>query len=324
MEALDQPDNFPQVFKKYQGLLSFPEKGLYACICSFVEETYLKSFLKDIVRILLSCGAESVFPVIYVKNSALFVLSSPTLAKQEKIRQSLEELHYPQQCVTFETSFLHGDTSEDLFAQIKEGEIKELNIVLKADVQGSIEAIRQSLEKLGNEEVRVNIIRTAVGGIREADVMLAAASNALIIGFNVRPDSGAKRLAEKEEIQINTYRVIYEAIEDVKSALSGMLDPDIKEVELGQAEIRSIFKVPKVGAVAGCYVTDGKLNRNARVRVVRDGVVIHDGNLASLKRFKDDVKEVKAGYECGLVFEGFNDIQELDQVEAYIMVEVPR
>ncbi len=175
---------------------------------------------------------------------------------------------------------------EDLFAQIKEGEIKELNIVLKADVQGSIEAIRQSLEKLGNDEVRVNIIRTAVGGIREADVMLAAASNALIIGFNVRPDANARKLAEKEEIQINTYRVIYEAIEDVKAALSGMLDPDIKEVELGQAEIRSIFKVPKVGAVAGCYITEGKFTRSARVRVVRDGVVIHEGNLASLKRFK--------------------------------------
>ena len=213
---------------------------------------------------------------------------------------------------------------EDLFAQIKEGEIKELNIILKADVQGSIEAIRQSLEKLGNAEVRVNIIRTAVGGIREADVMLAAASNALIIGFNVRPDVGARKLAEKEEIQINTYRVIYEAIEDVKAALSGMLSPDIKEVELGQAEVRSTFKVPKVGVVAGCYVTEGKIIRNARVRVVRDGVVIHDGNLGSLKRFKDDVKEVATGYECGLGFERFNDIKEGDILEAYTFEEVKR
>ena len=213
---------------------------------------------------------------------------------------------------------------EDLFAQIKEGEIKELNIVLKADVQGSIEAIRQSLEKLGNDEVRVNIIRTAVGGIREADVMLAAASNALIIGFNVRPDANARKLAEKEEIQINTYRVIYEAIEDVKAALSGMLDPDIKEVELGQAEIRSIFKVPKVGAVAGCYITEGKFTRAARVRVVRDGVVIHEGNLASLKRFKDDVKEVASGFECGLSIERFNDIKEGDILEAYTFEEVKR
>jgi len=215
-------------------------------------------------------------------------------------------------------------TLEDLFAQIKEGEIKELNIVLKADVQGSIEAIRQSLEKLGNDEVRVNIIRTAVGGIREADVMLAAASNAIIIGFNVRPDSGARKLAEKEEIQINTYRVIYEAIEDVKAALSGMLDPDIKEVELGQAEVRSIFRVPKVGTVAGCYITEGKFTRNARVRVVRDGVVIHEGNLASLKRFKDDVKEVASGYECGLSVERFNDIKEGDNMEAYTFEEVKR
>lgn len=213
---------------------------------------------------------------------------------------------------------------EDLFAQIKEGDIKELNIILKADVQGSIEAIRQSLEKLGNDEVRVNIIRTAVGGIREADVMLAAASNALIIGFNVRPDVGARKLAEKEEIQINTYRVIYEAIEDVKAALSGMLSPDIKEVELGQAEVRSTFKVPKVGLVAGCYVTEGKITRNARVRVVRDGVVIHDGNLGSLKRFKDDVKEVATGYECGMGFERFNDIKEGDILEAYTFEEVKR
>lgn len=213
---------------------------------------------------------------------------------------------------------------EDLFAQIKEGEIKELNIILKADVQGSIEAIRQSLEKLGNDEVRVNIIRTAVGGIREADVMLATASNALIIGFNVRPDVGARKLAEKEEVQINTYRVIYEAIEDVKAALSGMLDPDIKEVELGQAEVRNIFKVPKVGVVAGCYVTEGKFTRNAEVRVVRDGVVIHNGHLGSLKRFKDDVKEVASGYECGLSVERFNDIKEGDILEAYTFEEVKR
>lgn len=154
--------------------------------------------------------------------------------------------------------------------------------------------------------------------------MLAAASNALIIGFNVRPDANARKLAEKEEIQINTYRVIYEAIEDVKAALSGMLDPDIKEVELGQAEIRSIFKVPKVGAVAGCYITEGKFTRAARVRVVRDGVVIHEGNLASLKRFKDDVKEVASGFECGLSIERFNDIKEGDILEAYTFEEVKR
>lgn len=215
-------------------------------------------------------------------------------------------------------------TLEDIFAQIKEGEMKELNIILKADVQGSIEAIRQSLEKIGNAEVRVNIIRTAVGGIREADVMLAAASNAIIIGFNVRPDVNAKKLAEKEAVEVKTYRVIYEAIDDVKAALSGLLTPDLKEVELGQAEIRTIFRVPKIGAVAGCYVTDGKMVRNAKIRVVRDSVVIHDGVLASLKRFKDDVKEVATGYECGLSVENFNDIKEGDILEAYTFEEIKR
>lgn len=215
-------------------------------------------------------------------------------------------------------------TLEDIFAQIKDGEVKELNIILKADVQGSIEAIRQSLEKLGNSEVRVNIIRTAVGGIREADVMLAAASNAIIIGFNVRPDINAKRLAEKETVEVKTYRVIYEAIDDVKAALSGLLTPDIKEVDLGQAEVRTTFKVPKVGTVAGCYVTEGKITRHAKIRVLRDSVVIHDGELASLKRFKDDVKEVATGYECGIGMVGFNDIKEGDVLEAYTFEEIQR
>ncbi len=213
---------------------------------------------------------------------------------------------------------------EDIFAQIKEGEIKDLNIVLKADVQGSIEAIRQSLEKLSNDEVRVNIIRTAVGGIKEADVMLAAASNAIIIGFNVRPDSNAKKLSEKENVEVKTYRVIYDAIEDVRAALSGMLAPEIKEVELGQAEVRNTFKVPKVGTIAGCYVTEGKITRNAKLRVVRDGVVILDGEIASLRRFKDDVKEVAAGYECGIGIDKFNDIKEGDVLEAYTFEEIKR
>ena len=213
---------------------------------------------------------------------------------------------------------------EDIFAQIKDGEIKDLNIILKADVQGSIEAIRQSLEKLSNDEVRVSIIRTAVGGIKEADVMLAAASNAIIIGFNVRPDANAKKLSEKENVEIKTYRVIYDAIEDVKAALSGMLAPEIKEVELGQAEVRSVFKVPKVGAVAGCYVTEGKITRNAKIRLVRDGVVILDGEIASLRRFKDDVKEVASGFECGVGIDKFNDIKEGDVLEAYTFEEIKR
>lgn len=215
-------------------------------------------------------------------------------------------------------------TLEDIFAQIQEGEIRELNIVLKADVQGSIEAIKQSLEKVGTDEVRVNIIRTAVGGIREADVMLAAASNAIIIGFNVRPDLNARRLAEKEDIEIKSYRIIYDAIEDVKAALSGLLAPEIKEVELGQAEVRDTFKVPKIGVVAGCYVLEGKITRNAKVRVLRDSIVIHDGELASLKRFKDDAKEVAAGFECGINIERFNDIKVGDIFEAYIFEEIKR
>jgi len=213
---------------------------------------------------------------------------------------------------------------DDLFSQIQQGEVKDLNIILKADVQGSIEAIKQSLDKLSNEEVRVNIIHSAVGGIKETDVMLAAASNAIIIGFNVRPDTNAKKVSEKEDIDIRTYRVIYDAIEDVKAALSGLLAPEIKEVDLGQAEIRATFKVPKIGTIAGCYVTEGKITRNAKIRIVRDGVVIHDGELASLKRFKDDIKEAAAGYECGIGVERFNDLKEGDILEAYTFEEIKR
>ncbi|KJS87101.1 MAG: translation initiation factor IF-2 [Peptococcaceae bacterium BICA1-8] len=213
---------------------------------------------------------------------------------------------------------------DDLFSQIQQGEVKDLNIILKADVQGSIEAIRQSLDKLSNEEVRVNIIHSAVGGIKETDVMLATASNAIIIGFNVRPDTNAKKVSEKEDIDIRTYRVIYDAIEDVKAALSGLLAPEIKEVDLGQAEIRATFKVPKIGTIAGCYVTEGKIIRSAKIRIVRDGVVIHDGELASLKRFKDDIKEAAAGYECGIGVERFNDLKEGDILEAYTFEEIKR
>ena len=213
---------------------------------------------------------------------------------------------------------------EDLFTQIQQGDVQELNIVLKADTQGSIEAIKQSLEKLSTDEVRVNIIRTAVGGIRETDVSLAMASNAIIIGFNVRPDVNAKRLSEKEQVDVKTYSIIYEAIDDVKAAMSGLLAPDIKENELGQAEIRSIIKVPKVGNIAGCYVTDGKITRHSKIRVLREGIVIYDGEIASLKRFKDDVKEVASGYECGISLEKYNDFKEGDILEAYILEEVKR
>ena len=213
---------------------------------------------------------------------------------------------------------------DDLFSQIQEGNLKELNIVVKADVQGSVEAVKQSLVRLSNEEVVVKIVHGGVGAINESDVTLAAASNAIIIGFNVRPDVQAKAIAEQEGVDVRLYRVIYQAIEDVEAAMKGMLDPIFEEKVIGHAEIRQLFKSSGVGTIAGSYVMDGTFQRGCKVRITREGKQIFEGSLASLKRFKDDVKEVKTGYECGLVFEGFNDIQEYDVVEAYIMVEVPR
>ena len=213
---------------------------------------------------------------------------------------------------------------DDLFERIKEGEVKDLNIIIKGDVQGSVEALRQSLIRLSTGEVRVNPIHGGVGAITETDVMLAAASNAIIIGFNVRPDSNTKATAELQGVDLRLYRVIYDAIEDVKAAMTGLLAPDYKEVVLGKAEIRQVFKVPKVGAVAGCMITEGKVTRSAKVRVIRDGIVIHEGDIDSLRRFKDDVKEVVAGYECGIGLDKFNDVKEGDIIEAFIMEEVKR
>ena len=215
-------------------------------------------------------------------------------------------------------------TLDDLFDRIKEGQVKELNIIVKADVQGSVEAVKQSLEKLSNEEVRVKTIHGGVGAIRESDVMLAYASNAIIVGFNVRPDAGAAMSAEAQGVDMRLYRVIYEAIEEIEAAMKGMLEPTFKEEVTGHAEIRQTFKVSGVGTIAGCYVTDGVINRNSQVRIVRDGIVVHEGALASLKRFKDDAKEVNSGYECGLSIERFNDIKEGDVVECFQMVEVDR
>ena len=213
---------------------------------------------------------------------------------------------------------------DDLFNQIQEGNLKELGIVVKADVQGSVEAIKQSLVKLSNEEVVVKIIHGGVGAINESDVTLAAASNAIIIGFNVRPDATAKETAEREGVDVRLYRVIYNAIEDVEAAMKGMLEPVFEEKVLGHAEVRQTFKASGVGTIAGSYVLDGVFERDCSVRLTRDGIVIFEGPLASLKRFKDDVKEVKAGYECGFVFANFNDIKEGDLVEAFKMVEIPR
>jgi translation initiation factor IF-2 len=211
-----------------------------------------------------------------------------------------------------------------LFEKMQKGEVKELNIILKADVQGSIEALKQALEKCSTNEVQVKIIHGGVGAINESDVMLAAASNAIIIGFNVRPDSNAKKIAEKEHIDIRTYRIIYDVIDDIQSAMKGMLEPEFEEVVLGRAEVRALFKVPTIGMVAGCFVTEGKITRNANIRVLRQGVVVHEGKIASLKRFKDDVREVVSGYECGIGLEKFNDIKEQDVLEAFIMKAVER
>ncbi len=213
---------------------------------------------------------------------------------------------------------------DDLFDQIKAGNVKELPIVVKADVQGSVEAVRSSLLKLSNEEVVVKVIHGGVGAINESDVTLAAASNAIIIGFNVRPDATAKSIADQEKVDMRLYRVIYQAIEDVEAAMKGMLEPVYEEKVIGHAIVRQIFKASSVGTIAGSYVMDGKIQRGCTCRVTRDGEQLFEGALASLKRFKDDVKEVATGYECGLVFEKFNDLQEDDMVEAYIMVEVPR
>jgi len=213
---------------------------------------------------------------------------------------------------------------DDLFNQLKEGEIKDLNIIIKADVQGSVEAVRQALEKLSNDQVRIRVIHGGVGAVSESDVILASASNAIIIGFNVRPSTNSIELAEKEGIDIRTYRVIYNAIEDIEAAMKGLLDPEYKEVVIGHASVRTIFKISGTGTIAGSYVTDGKIVRNAGIRLVRDGTVVYEGKMASLKRFKDDVREVTSNYECGIMLENYNDIKEGDVLEAFVMEEIKR
>ena len=215
-------------------------------------------------------------------------------------------------------------TLDNLFSQMEEGKLKQLNIIVKADVQGSAEAIKQSLEKLSDDEVRVRVIHSAAGAVTESDVTLAKVSNAIIIAFNVRPVATAKQVAEKEEVEIKQYSVIYQAIDDVKAAMKGMLDPIYEEKVIGNVEVRQVFKVSNVGTIAGAYVLEGKIERNAGVRVLRDNVVIHEGKLVSLKRFKDDVKEVAKGYECGMQIENYNDLKEGDIIEVYVMEEVKR
>ncbi|SDI94609.1 translation initiation factor IF-2 [Natribacillus halophilus] len=213
---------------------------------------------------------------------------------------------------------------DDLYNQIQEGEIKEINLIIKADVQGSVEAVRGSLEKIDVAGVKVNVIHTGVGAVTESDVILASASNAIIIGFNVRPGTNAKQTAESENVDVRLYRVIYNAIEEIEAAMKGLLDPEYEEKVIGHVEVRQTFKVSRIGTIAGSYVTDGKITRNANARVMRDGVVIYDGTIADLKRFKDDVREVSNNYECGITLAKFNDVQEGDTIEAYVMEEVPR
>ncbi|MDA3130573.1 translation initiation factor IF-2 [Aliibacillus thermotolerans] len=213
---------------------------------------------------------------------------------------------------------------DDLFSQIQEGDVKEINVIVKADVQGSVEAMRGSLEKIDVEGVKINIIHAGAGAITESDVILASASNALIVGFNVRPDANAKRTAEAEKVDIRLYRVIYDALEEIEAAMKGMLDPEYEEKVIGQLEVRQLFKVSRIGTIAGSYVLEGKITRDASVRLIRDGVVVHEGEIKALKRFKDDVREVQAGYECGVTLENYNDIKEGDIIEAYVMEERKR
>lgn len=244
-----------------------------------------------------------------------------TVVKDEKTSRIMAESRKEKQRQEhFQTS--NRVSMENLYSQIQEGKVKELSVIVKADVQGSVEAVRQSIEKLSSDNVKVRVIHGAVGAITETDVSLAFASNAIIIGFNVRPDNNAITVAERDGVDIKTYRIIYDALDDIKSAMIGMLEPEYKEVVIGRCEARQVYKISNVGTIAGCYVLNGKITRVSKVRVIRDGIVIAESSLASLKRFKDDVKEAAAGYECGLSIEKFNDIKEGDIIEAYIMEEV--
>ncbi|HBQ63729.1 MAG TPA: translation initiation factor IF-2, partial [Clostridiales bacterium] len=244
--------------------------------------------------------------------------------KDEKIaRQLAEKRRMKQREQAIGPASVSAKVSlDDLFTQINEGKVKELNIIVKADVQGSVEAVKQSLEKLSSDQVKVRIIHGGVGAVTESDVTLASVSNAIIIGFNVRPGANVQEIAQDAGVDMRMYRVIYNAIEDIQAAMKGMLEPEYKEVVLGRAEIRQTFKVSGIGTVAGCYVTDGKITRSARIRIVRNGIVAHEGAIASLKRFKDDAREVAQGFECGITLEKFNDIKEGDVIEAFAMEKI--
>lgn len=250
-------------------------------------------------------------------GDSLIVVSNEKLAREvaEQRKQEQQENKFNQVVKV---------SLDNLFSQIDEGNMKELDVIIKADVQGSVEAVKQSLEKLSNDEVRVRAIHGGVGAINESDVMLANASNAIIVGFNVRPDAGAVSAAEQQDVDIRLYRVIYQAIEEIEAAMKGMLDPEFKEVMLGYADVRQTFKVSGVGTIAGCYVTQGKIQRNAEIRLVREGIIVHEGKISSLKRFKDDAKEVSENFECGIGIENFNDLKDGDVIECFIMEEIER
>jgi translation initiation factor IF-2 len=242
---------------------------------------------------------------------------------EEKLARQIAEKRYEKKR-QIENVIPEKVTLEELFKQIKEGKVKELNLVVKADVRGSVEALIQALEKMGDQEVRINIIHSGVGAITETDVMLASASNALVIGFNVRPDVNAKKAAESQKVEIRLYRVIYEALEDIRAALEGLLEPIYKEVSVGRAEVRNLFHIPKVGMIAGCNILEGKAVRNSKARVIRDGVVIYEGVIDSLKRFKDDVREVAQGHDCGIGLDKFQDIKAGDILEIYQIEAIKR
>jgi translation initiation factor IF-2 len=246
------------------------------------------------------------------------------VVEDDKVARSIaEKKQVDERNVTLKNTPQHV-TLEDIFDQIQAGKTKEIKIVLKADVQGSLEALKTSLLKISNEEVAVNVIHSSVGTVTESDVLLASASDAIIIGFNVRPIQAVENLASQEGVELKTYRIIYEAINDIQDALIGMLDPEYKEEVLGKVEVRQVIKVPNVGAIAGGYVLTGKVTRSAEFRLIREGIVIHEGKISSLRRFKDDVKEVAKGYECGIGFENYNDMKEGDIIEAFHMVEIKR
>lgn len=282
----------------------------------------VRAMVNDKGRRVKTAGPSTPVEILGLNEAAsggdpFMVVANEKLARDvaEQRRQEIQESKFNQVVKV---------SLDNLFSQIDEGNMKELSVIIKADVQGSVEAVKQSIEKLSNNEVRVRAIHGGVGAINESDVMLANASNAIIIGFNVRPDAGALSAAEQQEVDIRLYRVIYQAIEEMEAAMKGMLDPEYKEKMLGYAEVRQTFKVSNIGTIAGCYVTQGKIQRNAEIRLVRDGIIIHEGKIDSLKRFKDDAKEVAENFECGIGIENFNDIKEGDIIECFIMEEIER